>query len=576
MSAPRLACCLRNVSSVGSAVTEMKPTWTVADSSETGPLRGQARSAPVSFMAIALLAVPILIQGLLVAQRLINWLPVWAWYPDPGYQYLFAGGSLVTGGSSDLIYHPGTSLQWLIGLSQVMTHVLVGHSDLMLDIAARPELYAQSTGIVLGVLYVSAVAFAGWRMLKYWGFWPALLFQILLLWGLPILAAGRFVLWPESLILTAAIFVLALLAPQLRGLDPDKERAQAVVLALACSIGLTAKITFAPFLMIAVVLIRWRYLAWFLIPFVCATALTLIPVYSRFESMQTWFLQISTNPGRHGQAGSWDPVGNFVNSMVMTNAVVRWFIPVSLAVVILALATLILPVRAHLRILVPTLALVVAASLVVASGLKDSETRDFILAIPLVAALASLTFLRLLNATRNPLRRIMSLTVIAVGVFLAAHGVVQEQNFHSGTQLNVDGTVRNAELVDGLDGEARWASGYNAWTFDSSRIFGLIWSAGSFNREVRSINSEALHFDLFNREILHVNESNELLPLTCGEINDIVTGQGLGIVVESQGHIALSDDSSQILLKPGAADFSGPERVGDYFAYRLTGITCEV
>lgn len=556
-------------------MTEMKLTLNHAPSSEAGSLRSQTRSTQLNFLVIVLLALPILIQGLLIAQRLSDWMPVWAWYPDPGYQYLFAGGSLVTGGSTDLIYHPGTSLQWLIGLSQVMTHLLVGQSDLLPDIAARPELYAQSAGIVLGALYVSALAFAGWRMLKYWGIWPALLFQTLLLWGLPLLAAGRFVLWPESLILTVAIFVLALLAPQLRGADPDHERAQAVVLALACSIGLTAKITFIPFVIIAVVLIRWRCLAWFLVPFVSATALTLIPVYSRFDSMQTWFLQISTNPGRHGQTGAWDPVGNFIDSMAITNAVVRWSIPVSLVVVILALVTLILPVRASLRVLLPTLALVVAAILVVASGLKDSETRDFILAIPLVSALAALAFLRALNATRYPLRLIVSLAAIGAAAFLAAHGLVQEQNFHLGTQDNVDRSVRNAELVDGLNGEARWASGYNAWTLDSSRIFGLIWSAGSVNREVRSINPGALHFDLFNREILHVNGSNELLPLTCGEINEIATSQTLGIAVESQGHVALSDDSSQILLKAGTADFLGPDRVGDYFAYRLTGITCK-
>ena len=38
-----------------------------------------------------LLITPVLLQALLVLPRILNWWPVWAWYPDPGYQYLWAG-----------------------------------------------------------------------------------------------------------------------------------------------------------------------------------------------------------------------------------------------------------------------------------------------------------------------------------------------------------------------------------------------------------------------------------------------------------------------------------------------------
>ncbi len=94
-----------------------------------------------------LLITPVLLQALLVVPRFLNWRPVWAWYPDPGYQYLWAGGSLVNGGTTDLIFHPGTSFQWLIGASQAVTHLVAGQDSIMIDVAIRPEFYSQTAGI---------------------------------------------------------------------------------------------------------------------------------------------------------------------------------------------------------------------------------------------------------------------------------------------------------------------------------------------------------------------------------------------------------------------------------------------
>jgi hypothetical protein len=554
------------------------PISTIAGADVNGGSRGPSPGAKprVSrrLLPIVILALPVAVQGILIGIRFADWWPVWAWYPDPGYQYLFAAGSIITGGSTDLIYHPGTSFQWLIGLSQVFTHLVAGQDTFMLDIAARPEFYAQTAGLTLAALYVIVLAAAAWRLYRSFGLWPALLFQLLLLWGLPLLAAGRFLLWPESLVLTCAVASLAILAPQLAGQEPIHPRVQAVGIGLFAAVGMTAKVTYAPVVLVALILVGWRRVAWVLLPMMAGALIMMIPVYSRLDSMQGWFVRITTNPGRHGQTGSWDPVGEFLDSMLMLNLVVRWFIPVSALIMIIAVLSFLFPRRARLAEALPFIAVALGVMVVLASGMKDSESRDFILAVPLLAALAALALGRILRNRQGFQRRAVVAATLAVSVYLAAHGVVHEENFARGYAPRLEEILRDAKEVDKLNETSRWAPAYNAWTPDSSKLFGLIWSAGSFNREVREVNPDALHFDLFARSILHVSDDNRLIPLTCQELQDLERQGGIGVIVESQGHIALNSDSSRILLNSASARNTVPKQVGRYFAYALNDVQC--
>lgn len=520
------------------------------------------------------LSVPVLVQLLLVGQRLLDWWPVWAWYPDPGYQYLFASGSIITGGTTDLIYHPGTSFQWLIGLSLIATFVVGGRANFMVDVASRPEFYAQAVGIVLGLLFVAALATAAWRMNKWIGLWPAFVFQLLMLWGLPVITAGRFVLWPESLVLTSAIFLVALSAPQLSGNAVFDSRRQAALLGIVGAVGVTAKVTFFPLLLLPIVLLSWKRLAWFFGPLISCAAVLMIPVYSRRESMQTWFTDIVSNPGRQGQAGSWDPIGNFVTSMLMVNSVVRWFLPVLTLVLALTLVSLLVPKRAPRSSWRLVGAVALPLFIVLASGLKEAEARDFILIIPLIATLASLALMHIRRSWSPVWRLLLSGLCLALAALLAAHGVVQERYFSEAFEGRLNEIVRDAAAVEELNKAGIWASAYNAWTPESSSVFALMWSAGSFNREIREKFPGGTHFDLWARRILHVNDNGDLVNLSCSELQELSALGEVGIIVESPSHIQTDNGSARILLSDATADGIEPRRVGRYFAYPLTGIQC--
>ena len=521
-----------------------------------------------------LLAMPILLQAILMIPRLVDWRPVWATYPDPGYQYIFAGGSIVTGGTTDLIFHPGTSFQWLIGLSQLVTHSFVGRDSFMLDVASRPEFYAQSVGIVLTTLYLLTLSLAAWRLFRYLGVWPAMVFQLMLLWGLPLLSAGRFLLWPESLVLISALASIALIAPQLSGRNFTHPKLIAIALALVAAVGMTAKITYLPLVVLVVILLGWRLWAYFLLPLVSAVLLLMLPVYSRMDSMQNWFLNITTNPGRHGQSGYWNPMDNFFDSMMMLNSVVRWFIPICGIVLAAYLATRFYPKRVSAREWLPGIALLVACGMVLSAGFKSSESRDFILIIPLIAALASIVLTQILGVFNGPLRTGFIAGIILLSSFLAAHGIVQETYFYRSFDSKLQEIIQDAQAIDKLNEMGAWAASYNAWTPDSSRVFGLIWSAGSFNEQVREISPEALHFDLFSREILRVNDANSLEPLTCRQMRDEISERGLGIIVEARTQLVFASND-RIDLSNATVGFTDPYKVGRYFAYKLTDVECK-
>jgi len=301
----------------------------------------------------------------------------------------------------------------------------------------------------------------------------------------------------------------------------------------------------------------------------------MIPVYSRLDDMYRWFLQITIRPGRHGQTGSWDPLNKFIDNALLLNGYVRWFIPVFLLIAAGSIFTRFFPRRATGKEWIPVVALLLAASAVLLSGLKNSELRDFLLVIPLVAALAALTLNQALKTLHGYVRAGTLVAVLLVGSFLAAHGVVQEQNFHQNYSVRLSEILRDAKTIDRMNKASSWATGYNAWTLDSSRVFGLLWSAGSFNEQVRQVNPNALHFDLFSREIVHVAPDNTLISLSCQEIEEKISDKGLGIIVESQGHLQFSGNEPRIDLSNATAGYEGPKPLGRYFAYAFTDIECK-
>lgn len=531
----------------------------------------------------AVVFVPVLVQALIVIREFSQWKPVWAWYADPGYAYLFAGASLISGGSPALVYHPGTSFQWLTGIVERLAYIFVGDGSFFTSVAGDPELYTRAVGVVVAVIFIGSLSLAAWRMVNLMGLWPSLVFQLLILWGLPVIAHARYQLWPESLVLSCAVIVIALLVPLLLPRASSPSLRLVIAIGVLSALGLTAKVLFFPIIIMCVVVFPVRRWVAYFSAVVVTSLVVLLPIHDRWPDMWRWFASVLTKPGRHGGAGDWSPIHNFVEGNLALSAYYRWYVPVAVFLVAATAVVAFLQARRDSISVRPTVSVILAVFLVLAVTAKQSEVRDLVLVVPLLAILAAHLVQRG-QALPIPPRASLALGVTATTVasFLALHGIVHHENFDKVEQQRIMSIVDDAGPVDSLGDTGSWGLGYNVWTVQNAIMFGsndalmlgVQFSDDLLNAEIRQQYPKALYFDLWNRTFQTIDEKSELRVLACGELQDRLTRGPLGIVVESDGHVSVDPDSGEILLSGGSAAFEAPTPVGHYSAYRLTNVSC--
>lgn len=535
-------------------------------------------------LSIVLVFIPVLLQSFLIAQELLAWVPVWAWYPDPGYQYLLAAAALVSGGAPALVYHPGTSFQWLVGSLERIFFFVTGDGSFFVSITDSPETYAKAVAVGIGLVFIVSLSVAAWRLYRYWGLWPSLVFQLLILWGLPVVSSARFHLWPESLVLSSGILILALLAPLCsRGIQ-CASNSLVIWLGVVSGVGLAAKIVFFPLIAVVVIMIpRRRYLV-YVGSLLATLAILAVSIVSRLPEMWVWFKGVALKPGRHGQVGDWSLIDNFVNGNLAVSGFLRWYVPVTIILLALGLGLAIVTWKRKTASIRPTLALAAGVSLAALMTVKQSEVRDLVVIIPALAALGAHVVRLFLVWVMSPARRFaVGLTSVLVASYLALHGVVHHENLSRSGQVQLESIVRSASGVERLVESGFWGLGYNVWTEQNALMFGANdgnmfgpeSSDDLLNAEIRQRYPRALYFDIWGGAFQSITGESELMVLSCDELQQFLIGGEFGIIVESIGHVRMDASGSQILLSDGRATFDGPLPIGDYFMYRFTGLACD-
>ena len=139
-------------------------------------LHGKATGAA----CVAIVAV-IALQAYVLILKLVQAPPAWAWYADPAYQYLLNGAALVSGDTPYLLYHPGMSLIWLVGLIEFVVHLVSPSAEsVLLDSVQQPEHHIAIQQGILGFAYLVGLGFLAWRTLRSFGPLPALVLQLLI------------------------------------------------------------------------------------------------------------------------------------------------------------------------------------------------------------------------------------------------------------------------------------------------------------------------------------------------------------------------------------------------------------
>ena len=528
---------------------------------------------------------PIGVQVGLIVLGYRDWIPVWASYPDPGYSYLLAGASLVSGGAPALVYHPGTSFQLLVGVLERVTFWVFGEQTFFVDVVSRPEFYAQMVGVGVAAFYVLSLCAVAWRMLIAWGWLPSLVFQLMVLWGLPVIASARFQLWPESLVLSSSLLVVALLAPMMTGRNYRPHAGLVALLGAVCAIGVSSKVVFAPLILLSILVLPVRRLWIFAVSFTAMLLAVTLPLGQRAIFVWNWFSGVALSTGRHGGTSQSSAVDNFVVGHTVLSGFLRWY---WLIIVILLVATTVLTIlqfRSKTIPALPSVALVVALGATAALALKESQPRDLIVMVPILATIAAHLVFRIVSYTdTGRLHLPFAAVVVTLFAFLALHGLVHQDNFAKYAQSRIDLVVQDAPRVQELADSGAWGLGYNVWTpgnalmFGSNDavMFGVDFSDNLLDEEIGDVYQDPLYFDVWSSQFQRISDASRLSIMSCDEVKNLVDGrkESVGVVVESESHVRLDASGTRLLLAGGEAEFAGPEQVGGYHAYRILSLEC--
>lgn len=263
----------------------------VVDASTSGASRNRHWQAVAT-----ILVAPIgwAIAGLVVT---VSGAPMWQTMADPVYVYLVGGVEIVQGQPSFANQHPGTPLFWLYGLVSVATHMVSGGGvSLAQDVVARPETFLTVVDVTL-VLVQSAGLFAiGWGLWRRFGIGAALVAQAIGMTARTLLDSPAS---PVPLQLAVMLALIGVVASALDGRRALLSGRRAAAIGVLLAVGVTAKLTFWPALVLPLLLYRRRDLLRIYLWFAGFSVVTvLLTVRGELLNSVVWWRNLLLTSGR--------------------------------------------------------------------------------------------------------------------------------------------------------------------------------------------------------------------------------------------------------------------------------------
>lgn len=518
-----------------------------------------------------------LVQAVHFGSRLVDWLPVWSWYADPGYQYLLNGAVIVNGGVPGHTDHPGTSTQSVIGLIEQLTFWISGSSDsIFVDLVEDPEKYAQVVSWVFLTLYIAALIFLGVRMRRAFGTPVAVLSQLMLLWAITLLGSGVFKLVPETLVLLAFIVLVSLLIPNLKDPRNTTHLWIAITVGVVSAVGVTSKVIFIPAILLPIILLPWRKLLIALAAFFVATLVIMIPTFSRIDRMWSWYSGVLLGSGRHGGEVEQSTVDNLLSASEGITGLVRWWTLSFLLLLSLSIILYAVPkVRMQIGIrILSEVALVATSAGVIAMGYKQSETRDFLLLGVTTAILAGV--LLWLYRMVLPVRLGLVVTGLALiaSAYLAAHGLVGSTYFYPLITERSMERVASGEKLNELATRGILAQSYDSWTLPGSLSFAEDWTNDEFSQAIADRYPDTYEYSIWDQRIYSWNAGTGRQALSCSEIVGLAQAQDVFIVVPGLGTLAIDQDLQRITSPDGTIVVTQQEPIGPNFVFEVVDMEC--
>lgn len=462
---------------------------------------------------------------------------------DPSYAYLYNGVVITQGGVPGHTDHPGTSLQWISGITSQIFHASRDTGiSLVQDVVANSDNFIRVNGLLLSAIFSLSVGVLGFRILKQLGAIECLIATVVFWTGFRLWYPQLYILAPESLVISSSILVVALVIPNLFKTHIQTSDRTLILIGILLSIGLTSKIIALPILVMFPFLLRPRQLLLIAVALVSTTMLILIPVYSRAGLMLGWFFGVSTKPSRWGQQTS-EQLSirhNFQDALAKLFSVAPQLITCFVGALILAIGIFALRKKNSARITElenwrPFIGILLSILTTLAMGFKQSVERDFVVLAVLVPVFVLLVFQKFKPLIMNPQspnssRLLTAMVVISLfGSSIITLRAVRE------TSLDLGAIEKSYEEVmtevTNLE-KSNWiASTYSSPGFSNAALFGAYWANNAFSKELIKTFPRHMELNFWDKTIRGWDRNASMASLDCSEINKRAQTSGLYILI---------------------------------------------
>jgi hypothetical protein len=280
------------------------------DAANAGPSPGapadrRGHGALAAEIALLILPVVILIAGLVMIGYMS---PIYSGLRgldyDPAYPYLFNGAGLMKGYNPGLIEHPGTPVQFAAGFVSVICWSiarLCGLTALAFpaSIAANPEEYLRVIMTAFLAMNCAVIWWLGSAIAKATN---AVAAGIACQCGYLLFGAlfpRVFHLGAETFLFLAATGLMGALTPALFA-DRECSDKRAWAVGFFIALGISSKMTFAPLILLALLLGRRRPVMIAIAASGLFTLLLLIPILGQLKGVFAWMISIASHAGTYG------------------------------------------------------------------------------------------------------------------------------------------------------------------------------------------------------------------------------------------------------------------------------------
>ena len=272
---------------------------------------------------------------------------------DPAYLYLINSLNIATFHPVQQVDNPGTTIQLLGGATVKVISLFRGVKDIEADVFTRPDYYLTTINRVLFSINLIAIAFLGFFAYRMTGnIWVSLLLQ-----GAPFASyltiKSMLMVSPETMsVFTGVLFIMLIVWAATKRSNELTPGLFALFSALVIAFGLATKITFVPFILLPLVLLRenrWR--AYYLILSVVIFHIFLIPAYAHYDFFLHWIKILFLHTENYGQGTTEiiDVSAAFINLIKLLVLEHTFFIVLSFSISLLVFIFLNKDLRSDLR-----------------------------------------------------------------------------------------------------------------------------------------------------------------------------------------------------------------------------------